>query len=205
MKRHSWNRIGVFLLAAIAAGCSSSGGGSTASSGGTAPAASGKAKPLAYFRAFAVERVGGMSGVVQITIDRWTTDAERAELLNTLKQQGPDATLAALMKRPQVGYIQMPGSLGYALFFARQNPQPDGSRKIVLATDRALGVGQVVSQSIRNEYDYSVVEMHMPKSGEGEGKIVVAAKVSMDPATGKIEIQNYDGEPVSLMRISEQQ
>ncbi len=199
MKRHSWNLIGVALLTILAAGCSSSGGSST-TSGGTA--ASGKPKPLLYLRAFAVERVGGMSGVVQITIDRWTTDAERADLLNTLKEQGPNATMIALMKRPQVGYIQMPGSLGYALFFARDNVQPDGSHKIVLATDRALSAGQVATAQYTNQYDYSVVEIHMPKTGEGEGKIVLAAKVFVDPKTDKVEIQNYNGEPVSLMRVT---
>jgi hypothetical protein len=200
MRRQHWNLIGIFMLAVAMAGCSSGGGSSAAS------AAPSKPGSLAYFRAFAVERVGGMSGVVQITIERWTTDAERQSLLDTLKAQGQKATLAELMKLPQVGYIQMPGSLGYALFYARQNPQPDGSRNIVIATDRALSAGQVVAQSLRtNEYGFSVVEIHMPKTGEGEGKIVGSAKVEIDPATQKIAVQNYSGEPVSLMRVTEGQ
>jgi hypothetical protein len=160
---------------------------------------------VAYFRAFAVQRVGGMAGVAQITIDRWTTDAERQALLTTLKEQGPNATMDKLMSMPQVGYIQVPGSLGYALFFARSNPQPDGSRQIVMATDRALSGAAQMTQQYSNQYDYSVVEIHMPKSGEGEGKIVYRAKVAIDPATQKIEIENYSGEPVALKSVTEQQ
>jgi hypothetical protein len=172
-----------------------------------APALAEKPKPLATFRAFAISMMGGGSGVVQIQIDRWTTDAERQSLLASLKAHGPDATLLKLMALPQVGFIKTPDSLGYALFYARQNQLPDGSRQVVLATDRGLTFGQMVRQPISNEYDYSLVEMHFPaKPGaKGEGKLVLAAKVGIDPKTGKFEMQNYQGEPPMLKDIEETQ
>ena len=164
-------------------------------------------KPIATFRAFAISMNGGGSGVVQISIYRWTTDAERQSLLTSLKAQGPDATLQKLMALPQVGFIETPGTMGYALFYARQNTMPDGTRQVVLATDRGLTFGQMVRQPIANEYDYSLVEMRFPaKPGsKGEGKLVLAAKVGIDPKTGKFEMNNYMGEPPLLRDIEEKQ
>ena len=163
-------------------------------------------KPIATFRAFAVSMDTGGAGVVQISIDRWSTDAERQSLLTSLATKGPDATMTALMKLPQVGFIQTPSSMGYALFYARQNTLPDGSRQVVIATDRALTFGGMMRQGTFSDYDYSMVEMHFPKGGgKGEGKLILAGKAEINPKTQKFQINNYMGEPVMLKDIEEKQ
>ena len=45
--------------------------------------------------------------------------------------------------------------------------------------------------------------MHLPKSGEGEGKIILQGMASIDDKTGKIEVKNYSGQPTRLMQIRE--
>ena len=162
-------------------------------------------KPIATFRAFAVSEMGGGAGVVQIEIYRWSTDAERQSLLDKLATKGPDATMTALMKLPQVGFIKTPDSLGYALFYARQTPLPDGGHRVVMATDRSLTFGQMIRQGIANEYDYSVVQMEFPKSGKGKGTLVLAGEALIDPKTQKFEVKNYQGAPVLLRDIEEKQ
>lgn len=163
-------------------------------------------KTIARFRAFAVNMQGGprsSAGVVDIGITRWSTEAERDALITTLKEKGSTALLDALTKQPPTGFIKMPNTLGWTLYYARQTEMPDGSRKIVLATNRPLRFGEVANQTRSVNYDFMLVEMHFPKSGNGEGKLAGAAKVSFDDKTHKIEIENFQAMPVQLKDISE--
>jgi hypothetical protein len=136
---------------------------------------------------------------VEITIGRWSTDAEREMLLAVLKEAGQPAMLTQMEKLPQVGYIKIPDTMGVALFYARSNDMPDGSRQVVLATDRQVGMATRAPQA--SQYDATIVEMRFKKgSTKGEGKIVLAGKASIGK-DGKVQISNYQGEPVRLMDI----
>jgi len=73
------------------------------------------------------------------TIYRWSTDEERERLLTTLQEFGPDKLLDALEKvRPPVGAIRTATSLSCDLYYARNNPSPDGGRRVILATNRPV-------------------------------------------------------------------
>lgn len=157
-------------------------------------------KPIETFTAFAVQMQSGKSGVVEIQITRWSTDAEREMLLGILKEAGQPAMIAELQKLPQVGYIKMPNSMGVALFYARSNKLPDGSREVVIGTDRSIGMATNAPQL--SQYDATFIELHFKKgSKKGEGKIVLAGKASVGK-DGKVHIANYQGEPVRLMNIT---
>ena len=168
---------------------------------------SGADKPIVEYRAFAVNMTGGprtSAGVVQIGISRWSTDEQREALLTTLKEKGSGALLDALMKQPESGFIKMPNTLGWTLFYTRQTTLPDGSRRIVLATDRKLTFGEVSRQTRSSQYDFTLVEIHFPPDGKkGEGKLAAAAKVTFDKETQQIAIENYGTMPVELKDISE--
>jgi hypothetical protein len=171
-------------------------------------AAAAKEKAIANFRAFAVNMDGGPrtnTGVVEIGINRWSTDEERAALITTLKEKGSTALLNALVKLPPVGYIRMPNTLGWDLYYARQNQLPDGTRQIVIATNRPLGFGEVKRQTRSVDYDFTLVEMHFDKSGKGEGKLAAAAEVTFNNKTQQIEIENYGPMPTKLLDIKETQ
>jgi hypothetical protein len=163
-------------------------------------------KPIARFRAFAINMTGGprtSAGTVDISITRWSTDAQREELITTLKEKGSGALLDALIKEPEVGFIKMPNTLGWTLYYARQTDLPDGGRRIIIATNRRLAFGEVSRQTRSSQYDFTLVEMHLPKSGKGEGKIVSAAKVTFNNKTHQIEIENYGTIPVQLKEVTE--
>jgi hypothetical protein len=167
-----------------------------------------KAKPIETFRAFAVNQTGGTranSGVIQISIDRWSTDAEREALITTLKEKGSTALLDALTKLPPLGFIKMPNTLGWSLYYARQSELPDGGRRVVLATNRKLGFGESAKQSRSVKYDFTLVEMRFDKSGKGEGKLAAAAKVEFDRKNQQIEIENYGAMPVTLVNVTAEQ
>lgn len=163
-------------------------------------------KPIARFRAFAINMTGGPrtnAGVVDIAITRWSTDEEREALITTLKEKGSNALLDALIKEPEVGFIKMPNTLGWTLYYARQTELPDGGRRVIIATNRRLGFGEVATQKRSAQYDFTLVEMHFPKTGKGEGKMVTAAKVTFNDKTHQIEIENYGTMPVQLKDVSE--
>ena len=79
---------------------------------------------------------------VDITINRWSTDAERDRLLSVFRDKGQDALLSELQKLPVVGGIRTPGSLNYDIHFARQKPDPEGGRMVFLMTDRYVSVAR---------------------------------------------------------------
>jgi hypothetical protein len=156
-------------------------------------------KPIEIFNAFAVQMQSGAAGAVEIAITRWSTDAEREMLLGVLHDAGQPAMIAKLQKLPQVGYIKMPNTMGVALFYARSNELPDGTRQVVIGTDRSIGMATAAPQL--SKYDATLIELRFKKGSEkGEGKIVLAGKASVGK-DGKVQISNYQGEPVRLMDI----
>jgi len=168
-----------------------------------APAAE-SPKTIAYYTAFAVNMVSGVRGTVTVGIYRWSSDAERIALTDVLKTQGNAQMVADMSQLPQVGFIMTEGTLAYALFYARENTLPDGTRQIVLATNRPLTFGASVSGGAKNNYDLGVLEMHFAKDGKGEGKVIGQGMAKIDKKTGKIEVENYMGQPTRLLDIKEE-
>ena len=155
------------------------------------------------FTGFAVNVASGQAGVIEMVINRWSTDGERAMLEKVLKAQGSEAAVNALQDLPQVGYIRGNNTMGDALFYARSTILPDGTRRVVIATNRPLTAAQMIAPDASNQYDATVIEMHFPKGGgNGTGKVVVGGKASIDPKTGQLQLKNWSGEPTRLERIT---
>jgi hypothetical protein len=162
-------------------------------------------KPIVVYTAWALNMLGGGGGTtVTIGIYRWSSDAERTALINILKTEGNEQLVADMSQLPQVGYIYTQGTLAYALFYARENTLPDGTRQVVLATNRPISFGGAVAPGAMQKYDLGVVEMRFDKSGKGEGKVIGMGMASIDKDTGKIEVNNYMGQPTRLMQIKEE-
>ena len=161
-----------------------------------------KQKPIETFTAFAASLGTGRSGAIDIDIYRWSTDEERESLLTTLQEFGPDKAVDALSKiRPPVGIMRSPGHLGYDLYYARNHANPDGSRRIVLATNRPVNFRELGSSSRSLQYQFTLIEIHLDKDGMGEGKLVPAARVSWDKSSKRLEIENYNALPVELLNV----
>ena len=198
-------------IVAVLVGCSSSSSSAPSSSASAAPSAAASTRggpPLiAYYTAWALNMLGGGGGTtVTIGIYRWSTDAERTALINTLKEEGSPEMVADMSQLPQVGFIMTQGTLAYALYYARENTLPDGTKQIVLATNRPLTFGGSLAGTTRTlKYDLGIVEMHFSKSGgDGEGKVITQGMAEIDKTTGKISVKNYSGQPTRLMQIKEE-
>jgi hypothetical protein len=184
------------LLAGLS-GCSSS-----SSSTSSAPSTRGGPPIIAYWTGWAVNMLGGGGGTtVTIGLYRWSTDAERSSLINILKTEGNEQLVADMSQLPQVGFIMTQGTLAWALYYARENTLPDGTKQVVLATNRPISFAGSIAPGTQQKYDLGIVEMRFPKSGDGEGKIIVQGMAKIDKDTGKIEVENYSGQPTRLMQI----
>ena len=161
-----------------------------------------KPKTIETFTCFGAQMERGRAGVIEFSIYRWSTDEEREKLLTTLQEFGRDRLIDELMKiRPVVGYMRTPNSIGYDLYYARNNVQPDGSRHVVLATNRRVAMAEARSQTRSMQYQLTVIELHLNKDGKGEGKMVPAAKISWDTKKKAIEIENYRALPIDLIDV----
>ena len=148
--------------------------------------------------------LGGGGGTTVTSIYAWSSDAERQGLTAILKAAGSEKMVAEMSMMPQVGYIYTQGTLAYALYYAHKETLPDGTIKIVCATNRPLTFGAAVSGGAKNNYDLGILQMMIPPKGKAEGKVIGMGMAKIDPKTGKIEVENYGGQPTRLLNIKEE-
>jgi hypothetical protein len=164
-----------------------------------------KAMALERYVALAVN-LGGTpgptgAGTVEITIDNWSTDAQRDQLMKVLTDKGPEKLLDTLQKMPRVGSIRTPNSIGYDLHYARKNPLEDGGDQIVLATDRYIGFWEASRRPRTVDYPFTLIEMRVGKDGVGEGKMSLFTKITYDKKKNQIVLEDYGSQPVLLTQV----
>ena len=169
-----------------------------------ASTASAKEQEILRLRAFAINmNNGARTGTIDIVIERWSTPEETASLKATLVEKGDDKLLSALQKvKPRCGFARTSNSLGWDIYFARETPLPDGGRKIILATDRPVGMWESRNSGRSMDYRFSLAEIRLPATGKGQGKAIPRAKLTFNPKTNTMEIENWENEPVRLNEIT---
>jgi hypothetical protein len=163
------------------------------------------AEPIERFTAFAVDLSAQASrnrtGTVDINIDRWSTDAERNQLRDALRESGPDKLLSALQKiKDPVGSIQTPGHIGYPLRYARQIPLGNGGRRILLGTDRPISFFEAVNGGATKDYPFLVIDLTVDAEGKGQGRLLPIARITANDDHA-VDIENYTSEPVRLNEV----
>ena len=138
---------------------------------------------------------------IDITIQRWSTDAERQGLLTTFAEKGPDKLLDALQDAKSVGRVNAPGNLGWDLRYARYHALPDGGSRIVILTDRRVEFWEARNQPRTIDYPFTLIDLRLKADGTGEGKASVATKITYNKKTNAVELENYASEPVRLNNV----
>ena len=161
-------------------------------------------KPKPYrFTAFAINMNSGpKAGMVDIVLERLTTDEERDGLIAAFVEGGQNALLKALQKvRPRVGFIRTPNSLGYDLQYAYRFVNSDGTSRVVIGTDRPINFWEARNQPRTIDYPFTIIEMRLDAKGEGEGRMAAGTKISKSKDGKTIELENYGISPVALNEI----
>jgi hypothetical protein len=152
----------------------------------------------------------GANAVMNIRVDRWSTDRERDELIATFVEGGQDKLLAKLRDVPIKGRVNIPAwngpdptqvRLGWDLRFAMRTAMADGGARILLATDRYMSFAEVRNRPRTYDYPFTFLEIHLAQDGTGEGKMAVATQLRFDPREKAIIFENYSSEPVRLTNL----
>jgi hypothetical protein len=155
-----------------------------------------------HFTAAAFNMNRGAAGMIDIQVDRWSTDAQRDKLINALVEKGADKLLDTLQDMPVVGHFNAPGRLGIDIRFSRRTPGEDGGERIVLVTDRRIGFLEAANQPRSIDYPFTVIELNLKRDGEGEGRMSIATKVILDKKKNMITLENFDLQPVLLTQVA---
>jgi len=153
------------------------------------------------FSAVAVDLDQGSQTQLQIVVERWSSEAQRQRLADVLLKKGPEKLLEALEDAPKVGYIRTTTSLGWDLHFASRMDGEDGGERIVIATDRPMGFRELWNQTRSVDYPFTILEMRVDKSGEGDGTMSLATKVIPDKTHNVITLENYGTQRIRLQQV----
>ena len=165
------------------------------------------------YDAFGVAMGAGISGVLQITVTRYSTEEERKALVDSLAQNGQEKTIDLLRKQKETGFARtqtgagMQGWPSSRLHYAHQTQQ-GGKRVVVLVTDRNMSMAEVSRQDLSAASTYvSAVVMELePVQGDkkliekGQGVYYAAAKLSFDK-DNKLKVEYLGTQPVRLTDI----
>jgi len=164
----------------------------------------GQTPPVARFTA-ATANTSSPGESVRIDILRWSTDMERENFFTAITT-GDTAVAPVLQRAASVGYVWTSESAGYSLKYAYRIAAADGSERIILVTDRALGAFEpqrwkLTASASAVSYPFSVIELRLGKTPAGEGKASIAAKVVADKEAKTIALDNYAAAPVILQGV----
>ena len=153
----------------------------------------------------------GTNQTIQITIDRWSTPAQRQLLIDTFMQKKQDGLLRELEKQPRLGRFNFPGymgpdpnnvmRLGTDINYARSITGEDGGRRIVIITPRVIGFREQTNRPRTYDYPFTLFEMRFDKAGKGEGRMAYGARIDFDKKKNQIALENYSSEPVRLNNL----
>ena len=129
------------------------------------------------------------------------TPEERERLRVALLEKGPQGLLEAMQKTKPLGRLRTPDSIGYDLKYAVQNPREDGSTRVVLGTDRPIGFWEAVNRPRTIDYPFTVIELRIGPDGKGEGKMSLATKITYEPSSKSLVLENWESQPVMLNQV----
>ena len=161
------------------------------------------------YTAFGVAMGPGISGVLNITINRWTTPDQRAALINTLLESGQEKTVELLRDQEETGWVRTQGGRGMGgmtratLHYAYQF-ENEGKRTVVLVTDRTMRFGEVSRSTRSSDYDISAIVMDFTKEGDevkGQGVFYFAIQFKYDKEKNTLEVEHYGTDPIRLTNI----
>jgi hypothetical protein len=115
------------------------------------------------------------------------------------------ALTAAIGRAPTIGYIWTSDITGYSIKYAYHASLPDGSERIILATDRRLGAyttaWKPAAATPVTDYEFTLFEIRLDSKGLGEGKTSLTTKVILDSEAGTLALDGYAATSAILQNV----
>ena len=156
------------------------------------------------FRANAISTGGarGRSGSssLDLNIERWSSDEERAQLLEVVQQNEPAAMIRTLQGLDRVGTARLRNSLSYDFQYSREIVQGD-MRQIILVTDRPIAMEEARRNTRSMDSNLSIIQLQLDADGNGEGTLMVGAELVWNEETDTLEVTHFSSQPVRLTNV----
>lgn len=134
---------------------------------------------------------------LEVTIDRWSTDAERDRFATALADPEVSSRKYVFRDLEGVGFVRWPAGLQYTVRYARRTPRSDGGADLTLVVDSPVWVWWNTSATIPIDEPFTVVRVTIDRNGVGQGTLVPASKVRTDKALG-LQVTDDADRPVLL-------
>lgn len=167
-------------------------------------ASAGAAQATEIIRGTAARIGSGRSqtSFLNVTLERYSTDAERAQWREAFVAGGQAALIAAWQKSDvSVGQFSFTGTMAYPVRAAITVPLGDGGRKVYIATDRPIAGAEYLGGARTEDYPMGWIEVEIPEKGKGgEGMLVGAAEAVVEG--NRLTIKSIGTETVRLINVS---
>jgi hypothetical protein len=126
---------------------------------------------------------------VKVTIYEFSTEEDRAILIEAFKKGQHEGLVNALTKMRAVGRIAITGTIGYDLSYIRLIPTPTG-RKIRFAANREIRFGEAYYNTQSRYYDLTAgeIEINDADKNKSNGVLFPAAQLIINKE-GQLEFQ----------------
>jgi hypothetical protein len=131
----------------------------------------------------------GQTFSVTLIIEEYSTPDDQKALLAAFNEKKNEGLVNALDKMHTKGRMAITGTLGYDVSYIRTFPQPDGTTKIRLVTNRPITFGEAWSDSRSMDYSLSGVEIILsPDKKKNTGSLAPACQLKIDKE-GQLQLE----------------
>lgn len=141
------------------------------------------------------------SSGMKIVIDRWSTDEEKDMLHAAFDKKGQDGLLKAMQATKQIGFLSFRNGLGYPIHYSSQKLGEDGSRRIILITDRYISFREARNNFQTMEYPFTLIELRIDKNNKGEGRMSIATRIALNKDQSMFELEDWGTAQTMLMNV----
>ena len=141
----------------------------------------------------------GRTSRLKLLVYRWTTPAERQEIVEVLSSDDGPTVIADLEQREVVGRLMIPGRSGVDLRYLWQVEQ-DGKTYVVGASERSL-LSQPGRTTGTAAYYIAVLQLEFNEAGEGHGLLAPGIYPKFE-SNGTISIASTVSDSITLNKAA---
>jgi hypothetical protein len=135
---------------------------------------------------------------VDVVITDWSTGPDHRELVRALIDKGPRAFFDALCGYPSRGTVSVAAGPTFTIRYAWQVSEADGGRRVFVATDEPMFVGNIRAGRPYVE-PLVFLELRVDRTGHGLGKLSEADHLAANESSDVIELRDFEGQPADLI------